>query len=122
MKIERVEFLSADGGFRNLSFLKVSADDGLVGWSEFSYLWSAPALRSVIEELSQAIIGSDPRDTGRLVSQLRAMTNANIGGLISQAIGAIENACLDLKGKVLGVPVYDLFGGRIGRASCRERV
>jgi galactonate dehydratase len=113
MKIERVEVLLADGGFRNLAFLKVTAGGGLVGWSEFGCLWPAPALRHVIEELGQSVVGMDPRACGKLVAQLRGMTHANVGGLVTQAIGAIENACLDLKGKAFGVPVYELFGGRI---------
>src|SRR6202008_5049183 len=39
------------------------------------------------------------------------------GGINQQAIAAIENALLDIKGKALGVPVYELFGGPV-----RERI
>ena len=42
---------------------------------------------------------------------LRAITRMSIGGVNPQAIAAIENACLDIKAKALGVPVYELFGG-----------
>jgi galactonate dehydratase len=59
------------------------------------------------------VIGQDPRAIGRLNASLRAATIATTGGIASQAIAAIENACLDIKAKALGVPVYDLFGGAI---------
>ena len=36
MKITKIEDLHADGGWRTLSFLKITTDDGLIGWSEFS--------------------------------------------------------------------------------------
>jgi galactonate dehydratase len=113
MKILKVEDLHADGGWRNLSFLKVTTDSGLVGWSEFSESRAAPGLTAVIRKMAEMVIGQDPRAIGRLNASLRAATIATTGGIASQAIAAIENACLDIKGKALGVPVYDLFGGAI---------
>jgi galactonate dehydratase len=50
---------------------------------------------------------------GRISTKLYAHTRTATGGMISQAIAAIENACLDLKAKSLGVPVYELFGGAL---------
>ncbi|HEY4139206.1 MAG TPA: mandelate racemase/muconate lactonizing enzyme family protein, partial [Casimicrobiaceae bacterium] len=46
-----------------------------------------------------------------ITMKLRMLTKSAIGGLQSLAIGAFENACLDLAAKALGVPVYMLFGG-----------
>lgn len=113
MKIIRAEQRVASGGFRNLCFLKLTADNGLVGWSEFSHSSAAPALDAMIASLSRLVIGQDPFAIGRITASLRALTHANAGGMVGQAIGAIENACLDLKAKALGVPVYELFGGAI---------
>jgi galactonate dehydratase len=113
MKIVKVEDLHADGGWKNLSFLKITSDSGLVGWSEFSESRAAPGLTAVIRKMAELIIGQDPRAIGRLNASLRAATIATTGGIASQAIAAIENACLDIKAKALGVPVYDLFGGAI---------
>ena len=59
----------------------------------------------------------DPRQVGRLSESLLATTRLSWGGLAHQAVAAIENACLDIHAKALGVPVYALFGGPF-----RERV
>jgi L-alanine-DL-glutamate epimerase-like enolase superfamily enzyme len=53
----------------------------------------------------------DPRDVGPLSTSLHAVSRLAAGGMNHQAIAAIENACLDVKAKALGVPVHALFGG-----------
>lgn len=113
MKIVGVEQFHANAGWRTLSFLKISTDDGVVGWSEFNEGRSAPGLKSVVRALADKIIGDDPRQIGRLSAKMHAMTRGASGGMIAQAIAAIENACIDIKAKALGVPVYELFGGSL---------
>ena len=58
-------------------------------------------------------MGQDPRAIGRIDAMLNSFTRAVPGGLNQNAAGAILNACLDIKGKALGVPVYELFGGAV---------
>ena len=113
MKIAAIEDLHADAGWRTLSFLKITTDEGLVGWSEFSDGRSAPALTMAIRKLAEGVIGDDPRAVSRLGARLYAMTRGAAGGMAAQAIAAIENACLDIKAKALGVPVCELFGGAL---------
>ena len=59
----------------------------------------------------QPLLGSDPREIERITSDLYSMTRQSLSGLNHQAIGAIQNALLDITAKSLGVPVYRLFGG-----------
>jgi galactonate dehydratase len=113
MKITSVEDIHADAGWRTLSFLKMMTDTGLIGWSEFNEGRSVPGLTAAIRKLSGLVIGEDPRQIGKISARLSAHTRTAAGGLIAQAIAAIENACLDLKAKSLGVPVSDLFGGAV---------
>jgi L-alanine-DL-glutamate epimerase-like enolase superfamily enzyme len=113
MKIVAVEDIHASAGWRTLSFLKLTTDAGLVGWSEFGEGRSVPGLTGVIRKISELAIGQDPRQIGKISTKLYAHTRTAAGGMISQAIAAIENACLDLKAKSLGVPVYELFGGAL---------
>jgi galactonate dehydratase len=113
MKITKIEDLHADGGWRTLSFLKITTDEGLVGWSEFHEGRAVPGLTAVIRELAKSVVGLDPRAISRISAMLYALTRTTAGGMISQAIAAIENACLDIKAKSLGVPVYELFGGAV---------
>lgn len=111
MRIAQVQDFHADGGWQTLSFLKVTADDGSVGWSEFNEGFSGAGLRDVVRRLGAAVLGLDPRRTLALSALLQARTRPAAGGLNAQAAAAIENACLDLKARALGVPVCELFGG-----------
>ena len=112
MRIAKIETLKADAGWRDFSFLKLTTDDGLVGWSEYNEDFGAPnATSDLIARFAEIAVGMDPREVGKIVVSLRAITRMSIGGVNHEAIAAIENACLDVKAKALGVPVYELFGG-----------
>ena len=116
MKIVKLEELHADGGWDTYSFLKIITDAGLVGWSEFNES-RRKGMAALIHGLGASLIGEDPRAIGRIDAALHARTRPTAGGLQSHAIAAILNACLDIKGKALGVPVHELFGGAV-----RERM
>ena len=113
MKIARIEDLHCDAGWRDFSFLKVTTDDGLVGWSEYNESYGNAGLTAVIRRLAQNLIGQDPRPIERIMSTCYAVTRQAPGGINQQAMAAIENALLDVKAKALGIPVYALFGGPI---------
>lgn len=118
MKITGLESLHADAGWRVFSFLRITTDQpGLVGWSEYNEGSTNRGLRAAIEGLAPFVIGEDPIAHERLHAKLFALTRQVSGGLAAQAIAAIENAVLDIKGKALGVPVHALFGGPV-----RERL
>jgi L-alanine-DL-glutamate epimerase-like enolase superfamily enzyme len=117
MKIQSVETMSCDAGWRVFSFLKITTADGIIGWSEYNESFGSAGLTQVIEALAPLVIGMDPRRIELVTRTLHVRTVQSRGGLNRQAIAAIENALLDIKGKVLGVPVCDLLGGAI-----RERI
>jgi L-alanine-DL-glutamate epimerase-like enolase superfamily enzyme len=117
MRIVKIEDIHADGGWRVFSFLKITTDEGLVGWSEYNESNWNQGLTMVIRKLADRIIGQDPRAVARISATLGAVTRMAPGGVNQQAVAAIENACLDVKAKALGIPVYSLFGGPV-----RERV
>lgn len=111
MKIVQAESFHADGGYRACSFLKLSTDEGLTGWSEYYDSFSGARIDPLIQDFARTAIGMDPRQFGRVSETLLATTRLAAGGLAQQAIAAIENACLDIAGKALGVPVHTLLGG-----------
>jgi galactonate dehydratase len=113
MKVTKIETLRCDAGWRMFSFLKVMTDDGIVGWSEYNESFGSGGLSDVIAALSPIVIGKDPRDIELINCHIRTQTIQSRGGINRQAVAAIENALLDIKGKALGVPVYDLFGGAV---------
>jgi galactonate dehydratase len=117
MRIAKLEDLHADAGWRTFSFLKLTTDEGLVGWSEYYEGFGAGGVSDLIRRFADLVKDMDPRDVGRLSASLHATTRLAPGGINHQAIAAIENACLDVKAKALNVPVHALFGGAL-----RERL
>ena len=113
MRITAIDTLRADAGWRMFSFLKVMTDSGVVGWSEYNESFGSPGLSGVIETLAPLLIGQDPRRNERVVAMLHVNTRQSQGGVIAQAIAAVENALLDIRGKDAGLPVYALFGGPV---------
>ncbi len=84
-----------------------------MGWSEYNESFGGPGVSAVIDRLAPTIVGKDPRAYEALVALMYAVRRQASGGVIQQAIGAIENALLDIKAKALGVPVYALLGGPV---------
>jgi len=117
MRIARIEDLHCDAGWRVFSFVKVTTDDGTVGWSEYNESYGSRGLTATIRALAETLIGQDPRPFERITARLAAVTRQAPGGVNQQAIAALENAFIDVKAKALGVPVHALFGGPV-----RERL
>lgn len=113
MRITGFQSFHADGGWRPFSFLKITTDEGLSGWSEYALGPWAAALPAVIAGLGEHVIGSDPRSHGRISAQLKALVRFAPGGLNQQAIAAIENACIDIAAKAADLPVHALLGGKL---------
>jgi L-alanine-DL-glutamate epimerase-like enolase superfamily enzyme len=112
MQITKFEDFHVDGGWDTYSFLKITTDQGLCGWAEFKES-RRRGLAALIHGLGASLIGEDPRAIGRIDAALYSQIRTTAGGLQSNAVGAIINACLDIKGKALGVPVHELFGGAL---------
>src|SRR3974390_1118556 len=111
MRITKIEDLHCNAGWRDFSFLKISTDEGLVGWSEFMESYGSEGLAGVIRKLGSRVIGWDPRAVEKITAYLHGVTRQSAGGIAQQAIAAIENALVDLKAKALGIPVYEMLGG-----------
>jgi galactonate dehydratase len=112
MKVAKIETLHADAGWRNFSYLKVTTDEGIVGYSEYNESYGSRGTTGVISEMAPFVEGTDPLAHDATFSRLYAMTRQAPGGINAQAIAAIENALLDVKGKALNVPVHELLGGK----------
>ena len=90
---------------RDALLVKIETDAGLVGWGETSPINGARA--TIDEHLGPQLIGQNPLAHRPL---WRAMWGANFGNAL--AVGALDIALNDLRGKALNVPISDLFGGR----------
>jgi L-alanine-DL-glutamate epimerase-like enolase superfamily enzyme len=112
VKLASLETLSCDAGWRPWLFVKATADEGLVGWSEVTDSHGSPTgLAGVVSDLAPLVVGRDPRAFEAIHWDLYRRTRQSPGSIVQKAIGGIENALLDLKGKALGVSVAELFGG-----------
>lgn len=92
-------------------FLKIMTDEGLVGWGEPIVEGRAETVRAAVEELSEYLIGKDPFTIEDHFQVLYRGGFYRGGPILSSAISGIEQALWDIKGKALGVPVYELLGG-----------
>jgi L-alanine-DL-glutamate epimerase-like enolase superfamily enzyme len=127
MKVTGIETLHCDGGWRNYSFVKLTTDEGIVGWSEYDEGLGSPGVTAAIERLAERVVGEDVSAHERIYAKLYGVTRPATGGVVAEAMGAIENALLDAKAKRLGLPCYELLGGkqrdRIAhrdRSTCRK--
>ena len=112
VKLASLETLSCDAGWRPWLFVKATTEDGLVGWSEVTDSHGSPTgLAGVVRDLAPLVVGRDPLAVEAIHWDLYRRTRQSPGSIVQKAIGGIENALLDLKGKALGVSVAELFGG-----------
>ena len=112
MKITKVETLACMAGWRAWVFVKITTDAGITGYSECTDSFgSNRAVRAAIHDLGEKIVGANPLQYEKIFWDLYRITRQSAGGIIQKAIGGIENALLDIKGKALGVSVTELFGG-----------
>lgn len=94
-------------------FLKIETDAGVVGWGEPVLEGRAASVAAAVEELSDYLIGKDPRRIEEHWTVLYRSGFYRGGGLHMSALAGIDQALWDIKGKALGVPVHDLLGGRV---------
>ena len=82
MKIVKLEDFHVDGGWDTYSFLKITTDEGVTGWSEFNES-RRRGMTGVVHGLGAALIGQDPRAVGRIDATLYAQSRPTAGGLTS---------------------------------------
>src|SRR6266852_151039 len=89
MKIVKIEDLHCDAGWRVNSFLKITSDEGIVGWSEYMEGYGAQGLTGVIQKLAERfLIGRDPRPVEAISALLYAATRQAAGGINQMAIAS----------------------------------
>ncbi len=92
-------------------FLKIHTDAGLAGWGEPIVEGRAKTVAMAVKEMERYLLGKDPRD---VVHHWQAMYRHAFyrgGPVLTSALSGIDMALWDIKGKALGVPVYELLGG-----------
>lgn len=93
--------------------LRLETDDGLAGWGEPVVEGRAGTTEACVHELSPYVIGSDPRDVENIWQTLYRGGFYRGGPILTSALSGIDQAVWDIKAKALGVPVYEMLGGKV---------
>jgi galactonate dehydratase len=115
MKITAIETLVCNARMRNWIFVKIVTDQpGLHGWGEATLEWHTRAVLGAIEDLSQLLLGEDPRRIEHLWQMMYRQHFWHGNGIVrGTAISGIDIALWDILGKIHGVPCHELLGGRV---------
>jgi galactonate dehydratase len=115
MKIKAIETHICHARMRNWVFVKVVTDqDGLWGWGEATLEWHTRAVVGAIEDLSQLLIGEDPRRIEYLWQMMYRQHFWHGNGIVrGTALSGIDLALWDILGKIHGVPCHQLWGGPV---------
>jgi len=112
MKISAIKPYPVWIGHRNQLIVKVETDEGVDGWGESGLSGREVAVVGAIQHYREWLLGRDPMRIGALWQEMYRSQYFEGGRVLQAAISAIDIALHDIKGKALGVPVYDLLGGR----------
>ena len=112
MKITAIRPFPVWVGIRNQLVVKVETDEGIHGWGESGLSGREKAVVGAIEHYRDFLVGRDPMAIGALWQEMYRSQYFEGGRVLTAAISAIDIALHDIKGKALGVPVYQLLGGK----------
>ena len=112
MKIVAQKIFVANASRTNFVFVKLNTDEGITGVGEATLEWKTKTIVGALEDLERFIVGKDPFQVEHLIETMHRDSYWRTGAVFRSALGAIEAALLDIKGKALGVPVYELLGGK----------
>ena len=114
MKISKITPMVMGTAWRNLTFLKVETDEGLVGWSEARNVMRTDALLGYLAGAEKRyVLGSDPFNVEMLVHRMFHQDFSRVDDVVGTGIALVEIACWDIMGKALNQPVYRLLGGAV---------
>ncbi len=118
MKITDIKTFVVDCFRTNWVFVKVYTDEGIEGVGEGTLEYKEKALVGAIEHLRSYLIGKDPTQIEKHYHDIYRDAYWRGGAVLMSALSAVEMALWDILGKSLGVPVYQLLGGKV-REDCR---
>ncbi len=102
-----------DDSDRPYVFVKIETDQGVVGWGEATLEGKAGAVLRTIDDLKEFYVGQDPMRVEHIWQSMYVHAFYRAGPILGSAISGIDQALWDIRGKVLGQPVYRLLGGPV---------
>lgn len=113
MKITDVKTFVVDCFRTNWVFVKVYTDEGICGVGEGTLEYKEKALCGAVEHIKNYLVGKDPRRIEKHYHDIYRDAYWRGGAVLMSALSAVECALWDILGKSLGVPVYQLLGGKV---------
>lgn len=108
MKIAKIEQFFP---LKRVRLVKITTDDGLVGWGETTLEGKPKSVMAAVEELADYLIGKDPLRIEHHWQHIYRSAFFRGGNVLMTALSGIDQALWDITGKYYGVPVYQLLGG-----------
>lgn len=112
MKITDIKTYPVWVGSRNQLVVKIETNEGIYGYGESGLSGRELGVAGIVKHYREFLIGKDPRKIGALWQEMYRSQYFEGGRALSGAISAIDIALYDILGKSLGVPVYQLLGGK----------
>ncbi len=112
MRITNVRTYIPMVGWRPQCIVKVETDAGIVGWGEAGLSAREGAVAAAVGHFREFLIGADPMARGAIWQRLYRSQYFEGGRVLTAAQSAIDIALYDIVGKALGIPVYELLGGK----------
>ena len=112
MRITALKTFLVGGSWRNWLVVKIETDAGVHGVGEATLEGKSKTVEAAVAELARYLIGKDPAAIERHFQEMYRRAFYAGGEVLTSAITGVETALWDIKGKILGVPVYELLGGR----------
>ncbi len=112
MKVTDVKTFLVGGSWGNWLIVKVETDEGIHGVGEATLEGKSATVEAAVRELRRYLIGKDPSAIEKHFQEMYRRAFYAGGEVLTSAISGVETALWDIKGKALGVPVYELLGGR----------
>lgn len=113
MKVTQIKTFICHAYRTNWVFVKVITDSGLYGVGEATLEYREPTVVQAIKELERYLVGKDPHNIEAFWHDAYRDAYWRGGVVLMSALAGVEMALWDIKGKALGVPVYQLLGGKV---------
>ena len=113
MKITAVKTFVCNAFRTNFVFVKIETDSDIHGWGEATLEYKEPTVVAAIHDLEYYLIGKDSQNIEAFRHDCYRDAYWRGGPVLMSALAGVEMALWDIKGKALGVPVYQLLGGKV---------
>ena len=111
MKIEKIETFTNEF----ISFVRVTSDDGSEGWGQVAPYFADITAEVLHRQVAPYVLGMDCFDIDEMLDLVRDREHKFPGAYLRRAMGGVDTALWDMRGKLEARPVCELIGGTTGK-------